>query len=76
MPIDNDLVLVIGMLLIFLSIPPLLAAYAESNPPRAGATMVLVGGLMIGFALTRNIGGYRFGDLPDVVISVIERYIK
>ena len=73
---DTDLILVIGMRLSVLAIPSLLAAYSESRAPRAGAIMVLVGGVLIVVALTRHPSGYTFAELPDVVAGVVARLIK
>lgn len=73
---DTDLILVIGMLLSVLAIPTLLAAFSESRAPRAGAIMVLVGGVLIVVALTKNPSGYTFAELPDVVAGVVARLIK
>ena len=73
---DTDLILVIGMLLSVLAIPSLLAAFSESRAPRAGAIMVLVGGVLIVVALTRHPSGYTFAELPDVVAGVVARLIK
>ncbi|GAB1479435.1 hypothetical protein MASR2M74_19990 [Paracoccaceae bacterium] len=73
---DTDLILVIGMVLSVLAIPSLLSAFAESRAPRAGAIMVLIGGVMIVVALTKHPSGYTFAELPDVVAGVVARLIK
>lgn len=73
---DTDLILVIGMVLSVLAIPSLLSAFAESRAPRAGAIMVLIGGVLIVVALTKHPSGYTFAELPDVVAGVVARLIK
>ena len=73
---DTDLLLVIGILLSALAIPSLLAAYSESRPPRAGAVIILIGGILIVVALTQNPVGYSFGELPDVFLRVIARFLN
>lgn len=73
---DTDLVLVIGIAVCALSIPSLLAAFSESRPPRIGATMLLIGGVLVVVALTRHAGGYSFAEIPDVFIRVIGRYTR
>ena len=73
---DTDLILVIGIVITVLSFPSLLAAYAESRAPRAGAIMILIGGVLIIVALTRHGQGYTFADIPDVFVRVISRYIR
>lgn len=74
MPLDTDLLLVIGIVLGALSIPSLLSAYSESRAPRAGAVIVLVSGVLILVALTRHAAGYSFAEIPDVFLRVIGRY--
>ena len=73
---DTDLILVIGMALCVLALPPLLSAFSESRAPRAGAIMVLIGGVLIVVALTQNPSGYTFAQLPDVVTGVVGRLLK
>lgn len=73
---DTDLLPVIGITLSGLAIPPLLAAYSESRPPRAGAIMILVGGILIVVALTQTIKSYTFAEIPDLFIKVISRFLN
>lgn len=74
--LDNDLVLVIGIVLAALSIPALLAAFSESRPPRMGAVLLLVGCGLVAYALTQNPRGYTFAELPDVFLRVIGRLVN
>ena len=73
---DTDLMLVVGMVLCVLSIPSLLGAYSEGRAPRVGAILVLIGGVLLVTALTKNPRGYTFAEIPDVVVKVISRYTK
>lgn len=73
---DTDVMLVIGLLVCVLAIPSLLSAFAESRPPRAGAIMVLIGGVLLAVALTQKPSGYTFAEVPDVVFRVIGRFIN
>ena len=66
--------LVVGIVLAGLSIPSLLAAFTESRPPRAGAIMVLVGGVLIVVALSRTTQTYTFAEIPDLFLRVIGRF--
>lgn len=68
--------LVIGVVLAGLSIPALLSAYSESRPPRAGAIMVLIGGILIVVALSQTPRGYTFAEIPDVFLKVIGRFVN
>jgi hypothetical protein len=73
---DTDLMLVLGLVISVLAIPSLLAAFSESRAPRAGAIMVLIGGVLVVVALTQKPSGYTFADIPEVVFSVIGRFIN
>jgi hypothetical protein len=71
---DTDLMLVVGLVLCVLAIPSLLGAYSEGRAPRAGAILVLVGGVLLVIALSKNPKGYTFAEIPNVVVKVISRY--
>lgn len=68
--------LVVGLVISVLAIPSLLSAFAESRPPRSGAVMVLIGGVLLAVALTQKPSGYTFAEVPDVVFKVIGRFIN
>lgn len=76
MDTDTDLLLTLGIILIVLSIPSLLSAWAESRAPRIGAIMVIVALGMIVAALWFKPGGYAFNQVPDVLVSVILRLFQ
>ena len=48
---DNDLVLVVGIILAVLSIPSILSAISDRRAPRASAITVLIAGGLILFAV-------------------------
>ncbi len=73
---DTDLMLVVGLFICALAIPSLLSAFAESRPPRSGAIMVLIGGVLLATALTQKPSGYTFAEVPNVVFKVIGRFIN
>lgn len=72
---DTDLMLVIGLAICLLAIPTLLSAFSDSRPPRAGAIMVLIGGVLLVLALTQKPSGYTFAEVPDVIFRVIGRFL-
>lgn len=73
---DTDLVLTIGIVLLVLSVPSLLAAWAESRAPRLGAIMVIVALGMIVSALWVKPGGYAFNQVPGVMIGVVSGFFQ
>jgi hypothetical protein len=74
MALDTDLILAIGIVVLLLSVPALLSAYSEARAPRAGAVLLLIGGVLVAVALTQNGRGYSFAELPGVFLRVIARY--
>ena len=72
---DTDLFLVIGIIVCALAIPSLMSAWLEGRVPRAGAIMVLIGGVLVVVALNQRARGYTFAEIPDVFFSVIGRYL-
>jgi uncharacterized membrane protein YccC len=76
MKTDADLLLTIGIVLLVLSIPALLSAWAESRAPRMGAIMVVVAIGMIVGALLTNPGGYAFNQVPGVMIKVVASFFQ
>jgi hypothetical protein len=73
--LDNDLVLVVGIILAVLSIPSILSAISDRRAPRASAITVLIAGGLILFAVQGKPGGYSLEQMPDVVMSLIARYM-
>lgn len=72
---DTDLALSVGLVLAVVSVPSLLSDFSEARPPRVAAVMSVASGGLILWAVTTTPGGYSFGDLPNVLITVIARYI-
>ncbi|HOZ33129.1 MAG TPA: hypothetical protein PLM52_09645 [Tabrizicola sp.] len=73
---DTDLVLTLGILLLALTIPSLLAAWVEGRAPRMGALMLLASSSMIVTALMYRPTGYRFDEIPTVMLNVAARLVN
>jgi formate-dependent nitrite reductase membrane component NrfD len=73
---DTDLVLTLGIVLLVLTIPSLLAAWVEGRAPRVGAIMTIASIGMIVAALTIRPGGYGFGEIPGIMLAVLARAIN
>lgn len=68
--------LVIGLGLGVLALPPLLGALFDGRPPRTAAIAVMVASGLIVAALATHPGGYRIGDVPHVIYGVIARVLN
>lgn len=73
---NTDLMLVVGIVICALSLPSLLAAFSESRAPRAGAVLLLIGGILLVVALTKKPGGYTFAEVPHVFTRVIAGFLN
>ena len=73
---DTDVMLVTGMALSVLSLPSIVAAWADGRAPRVGAVVLLSGGGLILWALREKDGGYDWALLPDVVYAVIGQLLR
>lgn len=72
---DTDLFLVIGIVVLALTVPPILGALFDGRPPRTPAILMLIAGGMITLAVTRHPGGYDIHDVPDAFVRVIGKYL-
>jgi formate-dependent nitrite reductase membrane component NrfD len=73
---DTDLVLTLGIVLLVLTIPSLLAAWVEGRAPRVGAIMFFTSLTMIVAATLYKPGGYAADDVPEVIVAVFARMIN
>jgi hypothetical protein len=72
---DPDLLLVIGIVVGALALPSLIAAFAESRPPRTATILGLTAAVLIVLAVQGTAQGYRIADIPDVFVRVFARYV-
>lgn len=73
---DPDLMFVIGLVVGVFSIPSMMGAFADGRVPRAAAIAVMVSGGLVVLAIQNNPGGYAIGDIPDVFVSVVGRFVN
>ena len=72
---DADLSLVIGIVRTLLAFPALLQYSTHGSAPRAAAFLLFGGILFLIYANTKTAGGYGWGEIPDVFVRVIGRYL-
>ena len=76
MDTDTDPLLTIGIVVLVLSLPSLLSAWAESRAPRMGAILLIAGIGLIFAALWIKPGGYAFNQVPGVMVNVVARLFE
>ena len=72
---DTDIFLVVGIVILAFTIPPIIGALFDGRPPRTPAILILIAGGIITFAATQHPGGYTIQDVPDAFVRVIGKYI-
>ena len=73
---DPDLYFVIGLAVLVLSIPPIFGAISEGRAPRTAAILILIGGGLLGLAVSQKPGGYAVAQIPDVIVKVVGRVVN
>lgn len=73
---DTDMMLTVGIVLLVLSVPSLLAAWVEGRAPRLGAIMAVAAIGLIVAALLVKPGGYAFNQVPGVMVAVVSRLFE
>ena len=73
---DTDLILTLGIVLMVLTLPSLLAAWVEGRVPRVGAILLITSFAMIIAAVSTRPGGYAINDIPGVMLAVGARAVN
>lgn len=73
---DPDLLFVLGLVLGVFTIPAIVSAIIDGRAPRTPAMLVIIGGLMIGYAVQQRPNAYGFDTIPETFVKVVARYTK
>ncbi len=73
---DLDVIFVLGCVVAAFSIPAIVSAFSDGRTPRYPALIILIGVIMIGYAVSERPGAYTFETLPDTFAKVIGRYLS
>ena len=73
---SQDLILVIGIVIVGLAIPAILGALAERRTPRIATILIVTGGALILIALSQRPGGYGWADIPEAFVRVLAYFIR
>ena len=72
---DSDLFFVVGVIMAVFSIPSIVSALSDGRAPRVPAMLIILGALMIGYAMQQRPGVYGLDTLPDTFVRVVARYL-
>ncbi|MDQ2089787.1 hypothetical protein [Marimonas arenosa] len=73
---DSDLALVVGLVVAVFSVPAVISALSERRAPRVAAIVLIVGGGLVAWSVSQKPGGYTLGEIPDVIVRVVGRYVN
>ena len=71
---DTDLIFIVGVVICVLAIPAILSAFMDGRAPRAPSLIVLIGALMIGYAVRERPMSYTLAAVPDVFMRVVASF--
>ncbi len=72
---DLDLIFVLGCIITVFAVPAIVSAFSDNRTPRYPALIILIGVVMVGYAINGRPGAFTFETLPDVFMRVVGRYI-
>jgi hypothetical protein len=72
---NPDVALVVGLVVGVFAIPAMVSSYSEGRAPRVAAFAAIVAGGLVIWALTAKPGGYRFEEIPEVIVGVIGGFL-
>ncbi len=67
----TDLIMVLGVIVLFLGFPSAVGAFSRGAPPRAAMLALFGGGCMIVYANASRPGGYSVAEMPDLFMKVL-----
>jgi len=72
---DPDTVFVMGLFVAVFSVPSMVSAWSDGHVPRLASIVAILGGIMMVWAHSQQIGGYSFDEIPDLIVKVIGKFI-
>ena len=72
---DSDLIMVAGILILMLSIPSAISAYADGRGPWVALVVVILGAAALGWGWQNHPTEMTLTEVPHVIIRVLARVI-
>lgn len=67
----TDLIMVMGVVVLFLAFPAAVGAFSRGAPPRAAMLSLFAGGVMVVYANASRPGGYSIEEMPNLFVKVL-----
>jgi hypothetical protein len=68
---NNDFILVLGVVVAALAIPSVINAFSRSKPPRAAVIFFVAGGVLISWAVIQQPNTYSLDGFPELALRVV-----
>lgn len=72
---DPDTIFVVGLFLAIMSVPSMVSAWSDGHVPRVASVVAILGGAMMVWAHSQQIGGYTFDEIPHLIVKVVGKFI-
>ncbi len=72
---DMDLIFVVGCIILVFAIPAIISAFSDGRTPRYPAMIIMIGGILVYYAVNERPGAYNFDTAPDVFLRVVAKFI-
>lgn len=73
---NTDLIFIVGVAIGILAIPAIVSAFLDGRTPRAPALVILIGAVMIGYAVRERPMAYTFDTIPEVLLRVVADFTR
>ncbi|MEE9387534.1 MAG: hypothetical protein V3U96_02905 [Paracoccaceae bacterium] len=70
---DNDFVMVLGVLVGALTAPALVSSFSAGRSPRAAIIAFVTGGALVSWAVYNQPNSYSVDGFPDLFVSVVKQ---
>ena len=74
--LDADTILVIGLIIGSLSVPSVINAFSAGRPPTMAGVFLFLGSILVVVAFNQTPGGYTFGEIPGLFVTVFRDVIS
>jgi hypothetical protein len=66
---------VLGLFLAIMSIPAIVSAWSDGHVPRVASVVAILGGGLMLWAHSQQVGGYSFDEIPHLIVKVVGKFI-
>lgn len=73
---NADAIFVIGIIIGALSVPSVITAFSGGNPPTLAGVFLFLGAILVVVAFNMTPGGYSFGEIPGLFVTVFRDVVS